>query len=159
MVRKLPALAALVASLGAPANVHALNIPPQKQQVRIQNYSISDIAGLLDKRGKPLYFAAKGEIVRIRYAPISQTILIDIIKEPTAGEELRELSTEDPLRAKLNGNFTSDLYIISSGRQFGDDTRDEYSPLNKPIQQGFKIGLEGKTQLDNYLQKIGSLLK
>ena len=158
MVRKFTCLAVLVTSLAVPTNVHAANVSSQQQQVMIQNYSISDVANLLGKRGKSLYFASKGEIVRVGYVPISRSILIEIIKESTAGEELRELSAEDPLMAKLTGNFTSDLYFISKGEQYGNNPKDDYSPLNEPIQSGFKIGLEGVDKFSHYLQLIGDLL-
>ena len=88
MVQKLPALAVLVATLATPVNVHSANIFPQQQE-RIQSYSISDIDGLLAKRGEPLYFAAEGELVRVKYSPLSERIMIDTLKDTEAGEELR----------------------------------------------------------------------
>ena len=123
------------------------------------NYSVSDIVGLLNKRGKELYFAAENKIVRVRYSSFTQSIIIEIVNDPIAGGELRELSAEDRLRAKLTGDSTSDLYFRCSGNQYGDnDSRDEYSPLNEVPRVGSGIELEGRTQFSRYLQHIGNLL-
>jgi len=58
MVRKLPALATLVASLAVPATVQSVDSSLQQQQEMIWTYDIFDVLNLMKLRnGRPLYFA------------------------------------------------------------------------------------------------------
>ena len=162
MVNKLPALAVLVASL-APFSAHDANAFPRQQEVS-RIYSLSDVISLMEPRsGQPLYFAAQGEIVKVSYVPISKSIDISTLNVSTAGDELRELSTEDPLTARLRGDFTPNLYIKSTGIKFGDfvpeeRTQEVFSRLGESIILGWKNGPEQEIILNSYLQQIGYLL-
>ena len=96
-------------------------------------------------------------MVRVRYAPASELIFIDIIANSLAGEELRELSQEYPLRARLLGNFNADVNIRISGTRYSDDEGDSIDPRGQPLRQGFHIGNSDRSYVGMYLQRIRDL--
>lgn len=159
MVRKLPDLAVLVASLAAAcAGNKPFNIQNPPPIVELGDYSASQVHDLLKRRGSPLYFVADGELVRVEgLNPMGMNVYM--LMDPSAGSEFRELSQEDPLRVKIEGNFHADLVIRSNGVQYGDDRGDEFSPLQQKPRVGREITDSDKKEFLKYLNYTGYFVR
>lgn len=106
-----------------------------------------------------LYFAVEGELVRLRYSANPQLITLDVVADSAAGNELKEILPQDPLRPKLTGKFDSNLIAFIYGNNFGANPKDEYSAIKQIPRFGSQISNEDRTKITGYLADADKLLQ
>ena len=138
------ALLAPVLYSGCAARTHQMN-------------ELRDLGKLMRERKDSLYVQIPDMLIRVRYAPISEQVLLDTVNEPGTEKVFQELSRDNQIvKDKLSGDFDAYLSIISCGRYFGDDPCDLYSPLNRPDELGSAISLEHR---EAYREIIRDIIK
>ena len=157
-MNNLPTLCVLVSSLaiGSSGNLPVHASPNYQRAQAVQRYSLDEVHKLLEQRGQPLLFSAPGELVWVRYAPPTKTILIHAMSAASE-DKLQERSLEEPLMTRL-GISNKDLLITSEGNVYGDNEIDVFSPSGEPIRQGYQISPADKGTFLKYLHYIGTLL-